>query len=224
MNNIIEQLSEMFQKLPGIGPRQAKRFIFSILEKDKSFAENFASLIRKLRQEIARCPSCFYVFEISPSPERKPPNLCHICRDNNRDEKTIMVTQKEIDLENVEKSRCYNGKYFVLGGNVSFFNKSSHLSAGNSERWEDKNGETNKIRLKELFEKIKNERKITEIILALSADRESDATAIYINKILEPFIKQRGLKISRFGKGLSSGAEIEYIDKDTIQNSFLNRK
>lgn len=212
MPNIIEKLSEAFQKFPGIGPRQAKRFVFSILEKDESFAKNFASLVHKLQQEIIRCPSCFYVFEVSPNLPNlavAPPSLCPVCRDENREKNILLVVQKEIDLENIEKSRCYNGKYFTLGNALSLLKKDGGLKT---------------IRMRELFERIKNDREIKEIILAFNADREGDATAVYIGKILEPFIKQRGLKITRFGKGLSSGTEIEYSDKDTIQNAFLNRK
>lgn len=202
--DLIEKLTAFFERLPGIGPRQAKRCVFALLEKDESFIQNFSNSILKLKANIKRCALCFYTFESVETRE----NECQICKNINKDQNLIMVVQKEIDLENIEKSKCYNGKYFVLGGSISLL---------------DKEG-VKKIRMKELFERIKNDLKITEIILALNADKEGEATSLYIKRIMEPFEKQRNLKITGFARGLSSGTEIEYSDKDTLQNAFINRK
>lgn len=207
MSNIIEKLSAIFGGLPGIGPRQAKRLVFSILEKDANFVKNFSSLLLELKNKIKMCESCFYSFEINQN-ENTEKTLCLLCKNENRDKTTLLIIQKEIDLENIEKSKCYNGIYFVLGGSISLLNKSLN----------------NKLRLRELFEKIKNNRNIKETVLAMNTDKEGEATALYIEKILEPFVNSRGLKITRFAKGLSAGAEIEYTDKDTLENAFLNRK
>lgn len=206
--NIIEKLALAFQDLPGIGPRQAKRFVFALLEKDKECAERLSSLILDLNNGVKRCSSCFFVFEELKNTAGRPELKCPICENLNRDKTMLLVVQKEIDLENIENSRVFNGRYFILGGAISLLNK---------------NG-VKKIRMRELFERIKNDRDIKEIIIAMAADREGETTNLYINKILEPFVKQRGIKITRFGRGLSSGAEIEYADKDTIENAFLNRK
>lgn len=193
--------------MPGIGPRQAKRLVFAILEKNEDFVKNFSALLLELKNKIRMCESCFYSFETNQN-ENTEKTLCSLCKNENRDKTILLIIQKEIDLENIEKSRCYNGRYFVLGGSISLLNKNF-----------DK-----KLRLRELFEKTKNEKHIKEVVLAMNTDKEGEATCLYIEKILEPFVSGRGLKITKFAKGLSSGAEIEYTDKDTLENAFLNRK
>ena len=112
-----------------------------------------------------------------------------------------MLVEKDVDLENIEKSGVYNGRYFVLGGTMSLTN--------------DKNN----LRFKELFAKVKEE-KYKEIILALSANVEGENTARYIEKILEPL----KVKITHLGRGLSTGAELEYSDSETIKNALEGRK
>ncbi len=208
MNNNIEKLTEALQKLPGIGPRQAKRIVFAILEKEESFAKNLCGLISELNNRIRRCKYCFYAFEETGSKTQE--NICLLCKNASSDAGALLVVEKEIDLENIEKSGCYNGRYFVLGGVLSLFNKNDDLK---------------KIRMRELFYRVKNDINIIkEVAVAMSATKEGDATIMYINKILEPIAKNSNLKITALGRGLSSGAEIEYSDKDTIKNAFLNRK
>lgn len=209
MNNSIEKLAGMLQKLPGIGPRQAKRITFAILEKEEGFAKNLCGLISELGNKIKRCEYCFYAFESSAASKNQK-NICPLCEDKSRDISSLIVVEKEIDLENIEKTNCYNGRYFVLGGTLSLFNKNEDLK---------------KIRMKELFYRVKNDiNAVKEVIMALSATKEGEATSIYIDKILEPIMKNSDLKITSLGRGLSSGAEIEYSDKDTLKNAFLNRK
>lgn len=202
--NIIEKLAKILQSLPGIGPRQAKRLAYSFLNKDSEFINQFSFLLKELKIKARRCPECFYTFETNGEEKEK----CAFCANSSRDKKLLMVVLKEIDLENIEKTNCYNGKYFVLGGTVPLLAKDS----------------LNKIRMKELFYKIKEDTDIKEIIIAMNQDKEGEATNLYIGKILEPFLRVRGLKITSFGKGLSSGSEIEYADKNTIEHAFLNRK
>lgn len=239
MSNTIEQLASAFQKLPGVGPRQAKRFVFAILEKDLEYAKTLSSFIWEARNKIVRCAACFYAFELHNSDFQlqnsnvKTLRLCSVCQNASRDNSLLLIVQKEIDLENIEKSRCYDGKYFILGGAIFLLNpiKLPRSKAGLSDCGDknqissgiNKNG-GDKIRMRELFERVKNDKNIKEVILAMNTDREGETAGLYINKILEPFVQQRALKITRFGKGLSSGAEIEYADKDTIQNAFQNRR
>lgn len=203
MNNIIEKLSTMFENFPGVGPRQAKRFVYALINKDEDFIKNLSSLILELKTKINRCLICFYAFAAENASQK-----CLFCENPNRDKNILMVIQKEIDLENIEKSKCYNGKYFILGGAISLLKPDT----------------VKNIRMRELFYRVKNDENLKEIIIAMNADKEGEATVLYIEKIMEPFIKSRELKITRFGRGLQSGAEIEYADINTLQNAFLNRK
>ena len=169
--------------------------------------QSLSFLISQIKSKIKRCDNCFYVFH-NASENSLNEKKCRFCRDKNRENGVIMVLQKEIDLENIEKSGCYNGKYFVLGGIISLLNPE----------------QVKKIRMRELWNRVNADKEVNELVIALNADKEGEATVNYIKQIMDAFVKKRGLKITRFARGLSSGSEIEYIDKDTIKNAFLNRK
>jgi recombination protein RecR len=128
-----------------------------------------------------------------------------ICASLNREKSLLMIVEKDVDVETMERAGVYNGKYFVLGQTISLT--------------EDTN---NNLRLKKLFEKVKNSPvgELKEIVIALSANVEGENTARYIQKILEPL----KVKITRLGRGLSTGAELEYSDSETIKNALEGRK
>lgn len=200
----LDQLIECFLKFPGIGPRQAKRFAYFLAGEDEKFVKELAALILETKKNVKQCGGCCRFFETQNSSS----SLCSICSNRNRESSVLMIVEKDVDLDNVERTGVYDGKYFVLGGTVSLVG----------------NGKDN-LRLKELFEKVKKER-IKEIILATSATLEGESTNRYIEKILSPLrqVQGRPLKITRLGRGLSTGAELEYSDSDTISNALKNRK
>ena len=193
----IDRLIESFLKFPGIGPRQAKRFVYFLAGEDKAYVDNLAKLILEVKSGMKQCESCYRYFE-SKNIEI---DLCPVCSGASRDSSVIMAVEKDVDLENIERTGNFRGKYFVLGGLLSL--------AGN---------ETASVRLKQLFDKVQKE-KPAEIILATSATVEGENTNLYIERILEPL----KVKITRLGRGLSTGAELEYSDSDTIENALKNR-
>lgn len=206
MNNLIQKLTGLFMDFPGIGPRQAKRFVYHLLHTDPIDRQALASAILELGEQTSQCDRCLKFFPQNGGALK----LCSICQNQNREDEMIMVVEKDIDLENVEKSGNYNGQYFVLGGLLPLL---------------DKNPEK-KIRSKELFERIKKdltENKLKEVILALSANSAGDYTADYLSDLLKPFKEKVGLKITLLGRGLSTGTELEYSDPDTIRNALKNR-
>ena len=194
----IDRLIESFLKFPGIGPRQAKRFVYFLAGESKEYVDNLAKLISEIKSGMKQCGSCFRYFE-SKNIET---DLCSICAGSSRDSSLIMLVEKDVDLENIERTGNFRGKYFVLGGLLSL--------AGNG---------TPEVRLKQLFDKVQKE-KPAEIILATSATIEGENTNLYIERILEPL----KVKISRLGRGLSTGAELEYSDSETIENALKNRQ
>ena len=194
----INRLIESFLKFPGIGPRQAKRFVYFLAGESKAYVDNLAKLILEVKSGMKQCESCYRYFE-SKNAET---DLCPVCSGASRDSSVIMAVEKDVDLENIERTGNFRGKYFVLGGLLSL--------AGNG---------TAEVRLKQLFEKVQKE-KPAEIILATSATVEGENTNLYIERILEPL----KVKITRLGRGLSTGAELEYSDSDTIENALKNRK
>lgn len=196
-----EKLIEIFLKFPGIGPRQAKRFAYFLAGQDAKFLKDFADNILEIKRDIKQCNSCFRFFESTTVVDS-----CDICSKFNRDKNLLMLVEKDVDLENIEKSGIYNGRYFVLGGTLSLINNRA-----------------DKLRFKELFEKVKKnspDGEPKEIILALSATTEGENTCRYIEKILEPL----KLKMTRLGRGLSTGTELEYSDSETIKNALESRK
>lgn len=193
---MFDKIAEYFLKFPGIGPRQAKRFAYFLAGQDKDFLKEFADAILEIKERIKQCDSCYRFFEGNQN------NTCNICLNPNRNKNLWMVVEKDVDLENIEKSGIYNGRYFVLGGTLSLANNHA-----------------DKLRFKELFGKTKKEQP-KEIILAMSATIEGENTSRYIEKILEPL----KVKITRLGRGLSTGTELEFIDSETMNNALKNRK
>lgn len=195
-----DKLIELFLKFPGIGPRQAKRFVYFLAGENNDYVNKLAELIIETKSGMKQCESCFRYYEEKNNEKEK--KLCHICSSVTRNNDLIMIVEKDVDLENIERMNVFNGKYFVLGGLISL--------SGN---------ETADIKLKQLYDKIQKE-KPSEIILATSATTEGENTNLYIERILEPL----QVKVSRLGRGLSTGAELEYSDTETIENALQNRK
>ncbi|PIP86811.1 recombination protein RecR [Candidatus Campbellbacteria bacterium CG11_big_fil_rev_8_21_14_0_20_44_21] len=203
--NAIEKLTEIFGKFPGIGSRQAKRFVYFLLTKDRLFLENLSKNLLSLKKNIKVCGFChrFYQSEISRS------NLCRICSDKNREVETLMVVEKDADLENVERTGVYNGRYFVLGGVVPILEK-------NPEKL---------VRVNELLSLIESEMKnngLNEVILATGVNPEGDNTRSFLMTLLKKS-KEKKLKLSTLGRGLSTGTELEYSDAETLKSALENR-
>ena len=146
--NSINKLTELFSKFPGIGPRQAKRFVYFLLTRNSAFLEELARLLLELKKEVSVCESCMRFFANSAHTK-----VCDICRDVNRSDEMLMIVERDADFENIERSKIYEGKYFILGGKVPILEKNPE----------------NRIRVNELKERIKDEN-IKEIILALSVN------------------------------------------------------
>lgn len=202
--NPFNRLVEIFSDFPGIGPRQAKRFVYFLLTRNQSYTKDLIRHLGALQANTTTCSSCYRIFNKNSSGV----NLCSICADKNRDNSLLAVVTCDSDLESLEKSGSFNGYYFVLGGVVPIL-----------EAEPDK-----KIRSRELVEQVKNRLSngLKEIILAVSANSESENTADYVRKMLSQF-KDSELKISTLGRGLSTGTELEYSDSETLKNALRNR-
>src|SRR4030043_375575 len=192
----IQKLIELFSKFPTVGPRTASRFVFYLLGLTKEEADEITSSISNLKENVKLCDFCHKSFE-------KEGELCEICSNQSRDKSLLCIVEKETDLIPIEKTKKYQGRYFILGGTVSTFKKD----------------EIKKIRIRELLETVKDS-KIKEIIIALNPTSEGEATALYLERNLKPLNK----KTSRLGRGLPVGAELEYADEETLGAAFEGRK
>jgi recombination protein RecR len=213
----IQKLIDFFSKFPTVGPRTAARFVFYLIGLPKEKVEELIRLIIVLKKNIKICSFCFNPFE--PSTSGQENELCEICKNPVRDKTLLCVVEKESDLISIEKTKKYNGLYFILGGTVSTLKKE----------------EIKKLRVEELIKRIKNPEKFgikngkfKEIILATNQTTEGEATALYLERILKP-LKTGGepaepIKISRLARGLPVGAELEYADEETLKSALEGRK
>lgn len=203
----INQLTDLFKKFPGIGPRQARRFVYYLLSADQSIIDQMSEKIKNLKQSIKQCSECQRYFNNSYTPKS---SFCKICSDPTRDKGSLLIVEKDIDLEAVERSGSYKGYYFVLGGTVPILDPNPEIH----------------VRFPLLLSKLENKIKegLSEIIVALAVTTEGEHTAHWLAAKLEPLALQAGIKISFPGRGLSTGSELEYADSETIKNALKNRQ
>ena len=201
--NHLKSLEELFSKFPGIGPKQARRFVYFLLTKDDSYLKELSLLIETLKKDVATCVSCMKIFPKDFSNS----NLCQICGDENRDKSILMLVARDMDLEHIEKTGVYNGLYFVLGGTIPILDKDPEK----------------RIRIRKLIDHLSTYEGVKEIILAMNATAEGEHTMKYISDTLSPLVDKKHLKISYLGRGLSTGTELEYSDKETLKNALERR-
>ncbi|MGH7249881.1 MAG: toprim domain-containing protein, partial [Minisyncoccia bacterium] len=161
----VEKLTEIFKEFPGIGERQAKRFVYFLMFKNGEYANNLSKLILELKKEVAQCKECFKFFLT----DKVKTNVCEICGNPNTDGTMLMVVEKDSDLESVNKSRAYHGKYFILGGLVPIVEKNTK----------------SRVRIEELKKRISTEKSLKEIILAFSISPQGDYTDQYVREQLK---------------------------------------
>ncbi len=191
--NGIRNVIDCLKNLPGIGEKSAERMAFSILNFDKEKLDTFAGAILSLK-DIKRCPICNNITDM---------DICNICGDTSRDDKTIFVVEKPKDIVLFEKMGNYKGKYHVLGGLIS------PLDGVNPED----------INIDNLVKRVK-ENGVTEVIVVLKPSIEGETTMQYIKKVLSKY----DVRVSKIPIGIPMGTEIEYIDSMTLEMAFEDRK
>ncbi len=211
------KLEEIFAHFPGIGPRQARRFVYYLMNKSPTFIKEFTQLVEEVKKSTNECEMCHGFFtntfgslHSSSHTKAKTP-ICGICSDQNRDQSALMIVARDSDFESVEKSGAYKGLYFILGGSVPVLDKEPEK----------------RIRLKPLLQRISsrisNGSNLKEIILSLNTTPDGEHTATIIKDAILNIISGKQIKITVLGRGLSTGAELEYADGDTIRYAFKNR-
>mgnify|MGYP001586183032 CR=1 FL=1 len=198
----IEHLVSVFERFPGIGPRQAGRFVQFLLRSSQSTRAELARAIESLGSSVHQCAECMR----HHSGKR---GTCSICANPERDSTLLAVVANDTDLLAMERSGTYRGHYFVLGGTVSL---ASEKMSG--------------LRLRELIARVPKLVKggLKEIILAFPANPEGDATSIRLKEELAALAKEHSLAVTSLGRGLSTGSEIEYADPDTIKSALDSRR
>jgi recombination protein RecR len=193
----IQQVIESFERLPGIGPKSAERLTFYLLHVPQGELDRFALSVQNLKKDTIICSICFNVDESDP---------CTICQDPNRNNEILCVVEQALDVIALEKSKKYPGVYHVLNGKIDPLN-----NIGPDE-----------IRISELLHRVKeDEKNFKEIILATNPTMEGEATAMFLSKQLRKLNPE--IKITRIGRGLPIGADIEYADSTTLDRAMEGR-
>ena len=197
----IERLTSLFQKFPGIGPRQAQRFVQFLLRSSPSLRRELVEAVQSLGGSVKQCAQCMRFSSSSGK-------TCSMCSNPQRDAKFLAVVASDADISALERGGSYRGFYFVLGGTISLASE-----------------KTNNLRIKQLLESIPERVKtgLQEIILALPANPEGDATAIQVREKLMEIVSP-SIAITSLGRGLSTGSELEYADSETIKSALESRR
>lgn len=185
---LIEELST----LPGVGAKTAGRLAFHILDMPKEQVEDIANAMINAKENVKYCKTCCTLTD---------QDECPICSSKERDHKTIMVVESTKDMAAYEKVGEYKGVYHVLHGAIN-------PMAGIGQ---------NDIRLKELFERLKDD--VNEVIIATNSSVEGEATAMYISKVVKPL----GIKVTRIASGVPVGGDLECIDNVTLLRALQGR-
>ena len=195
MQNIseIEELIKLISKLPGLGPKSAKRIVLKLINNRDELVKPMASILAKVYKNVVRCNSCGALKSIS--------NGCTNCENTKNKYDKICVVEDIADQWSIENSNIFQGYFHILGGTIS--------SAGHKK--ED-------LLINSLVERI-NKDKIEEVILATSSTVEGQTTAYYIQEKL----RNTKVKITKLAQGLPVGGEIEQLDDGTLFSAFKNR-
>ncbi len=199
MNQKFEQIVKLFQKLPGVGPRQAARFVIALMEKPESELQELGKAITHLKKEISFCKTCFNISDNS---------ACLMCHDKKRDQSKILVVEKVTDLDSIEKTGLYKGLYHVLGGAIN------PIDGYTPE----------KLKITELQYRVVIALKNTpelELIIATNPSASGETTSLYLREL---FQNKKGVILTRLARGLASGSNLEYADEITLKHALEYRK
>jgi len=191
---VVQDLIDELGRLPGVGPKSAQRIAFHILQTDPVDVRRLAQVLLEVKEKVRFCAVCGNVAEDVE---------CRICRDPRRDPSIICVVEESKDVQAVERTREYRGRYHVLGGAISPIE-----GIGPDD-----------LRVKELMVRLADGT-ITELIIATDPNLEGEATATYLARLIKPM----GLTVTRLASGLPVGGDLEYADEVTLGRAFEGRR
>ncbi len=190
----LERLIQELSRLPGIGPKTAQRLAFHLLRVDRVRADALAAAIEDVKARIGYCERCYNIAE---------GGLCWICASPRRDGSVLCVVESAFDVLAVERTSEYGGLYFVLHGVIS------PIDGIGPEQ----------IHVPQLLDRVRDEG-VSEVIIATDADIEGEATAVYLQRALAPFVA----RVTRPAHGLPVGGDLEYADELTLARAMAGRR
>jgi len=193
----VQKVIDAFEALPGVGPKTAARLAYYLLNVPQETLTKFAQGLEHLKKDTKLCKLCFNVGE---------EDLCPVCEDESRDKEVVCVVETALDLLAFEKADGYRGIYHVLGGVVN-----PMAGIGPDD-----------LRIPQLLARVKTG-EIRELILATNPNMEGEATAMFISQKISDLGMKEKIKITRIGRGLPTGADIEYADAQTLLRALEGR-
>jgi recombination protein RecR len=190
----LERLVQELSRLPGIGPKTAQRLAFHVLRTDRVRADALAQAIEDVKARIGYCERCYNIAE---------GRLCAICESPRRDAAVLCVVESAFDVLAIERTSEFNGLYFVLHGVIS------PIDGIGPEQ----------IHVQQLLERVRDEG-FGEVIVATDADIEGEATAVYVQRALQPL----AVRVTRPAHGLPVGGDLEYADELTLARAMSGRR
>ena len=190
----LQNLSDQFARLPGIGGKTAQRLAFHVLSLSLDDAEEFANAILDAKKRVHTCPVCQNLTDRE---------ICSICDDETREQDVICVVAEPKDVIAMERSREFRGVYHVLHGVISPLN---HVTQDD-------------IKIRELLHRVA-QHPVREVIMATNPDTEGEATAMYISRLLRPM----EVKVTRLAYGVPVGSQLEYADEVTLSRALEGRQ
>jgi len=190
----IEALKEALKALPGVGPKNAQRMAFHLMERNREGAKRIADALNFALDKVQSCLRCNTFCES---------DYCEICASEKRDPGLLCVVETPADLQAIEQVGAYKGLYFVLMGRLSPL----------------ENIGPEKLGFKRLNDLVANNA-IREVVIATNITAEGETTADYTQQLLAPY----GVKITRLARGVPVGGELEYMDQRTLAAAFKDRR
>jgi recombination protein RecR len=195
----VQDLIDELGKLPGIGPKSAQRIAFHLLAVEKPDIDRLQNALQKVRDGVRFCVVCGTVSDN---------DMCRICADPRRDASMICVVEEPKDVQAIERTREFRGRYHVLGGALD------PLSGVGPDQ----------LRIRELLGRLGNQPDgvdVTEVIIATDPNTEGEATATYLVRMLRDF---PGLTVTRLASGLPMGGDLEFADELTLGRAVSGRR
>ncbi|MEM8826763.1 MAG: recombination mediator RecR [Pseudomonadota bacterium] len=190
----IDALTQALARLPGLGPRSARRAVLHLLKRRETALKPLQAALERVDANLSTCTRCGNVDTADP---------CHVCTDPRRDDALLAVVEEVADLWAMDRSRLFPGRYHVLGG---------RLSALEGVGPEDLNVDSLMARL--------TEGPVTEVVLAMNATMEGQTTLHYLAERLE----SAGVTVSTLAHGVPVGGELDYLDEGTIAQALRARR
>lgn len=195
----VQDLIDELGKLPGVGPKSAQRIAFHLLSVEPTEIDRLQAALQRIRDGVQFCEVCGTVSD---------QQRCRICSDSRRDRTVICVVEEPKDVQAIERTREFRGRYHVLGGALDPLN-----GVGPDQ-----------LHIRELLTRIGNQEDgvdVSEVIIATDPNTEGEATATYLVRMLRDF---PGLSVTRLASGLPMGGDLEFADELTLGRALSGRR